>query len=369
MKVLFLSAFSIEKTDASGAIEGSKKLYSLLKAVSDSVLWYTIEQDQPSICKRVLRMLRGTTFSVSEKNKTDICGLIENEGYDILFYDYAYGATLIRDLRKKYPQLKIIKFFHDVNAYRLKSIIKTKKLFSIKGENRIKYYFYYKGIKKSESIAVKYSDKVLCLSSRDSDLLMKYYGRGADEVFPVSFPLKSVPELQAGVYPTSKNILFIGLMNYEPNYEACKFFIDKVMPMLPDCTFNIVGSKSMDYKDEFEIAHNIKVWGRVDNLDSYYMDADIVTVPLFSGGGMKVKVCEAMSYGRWIYGTMEAFAGYDADFVRLGGLCNTAEEFITAIREHFDKELPKYNEYSRKLFEEKYTNEAQIEKMRKVLTE
>lgn len=235
MKVLFLSAFNIEKTAASGAIEGSKKLYSLIEAVSDCVLWYTIEQDQPSLCKRVLRMLNGRTYSISQKNIAEICGLIENEGYDIIFYDYAYGATLIKDLKRKYPQLKIIKFFHDVNAYRLKSIIKSKKLFSIKGENRIKYYFYYRGIKKTEKIAVKYSDKVLCLSNRDSDLLIKYYNRGADEVFPVSFPLRSVPQLTESVYPSGKNILFIGLMNYEPNYEACKFFIEKIMPALPEC--------------------------------------------------------------------------------------------------------------------------------------
>ena len=367
MKVIFLSAFSIERTEASGAIEGSKKLFNLLNACVDDVLWYTIQPDNVSLLVRLWRMINGTTFCISKQNKKEIEQLLINENYDVIFYDYAYGSNYIKYLKKKFPNVKILKFFHDVNAYRLKSIIKTKKLFSIKGENKIKFYFYYKGIKKSEKNAVKYSDKVLCLSNRDSDLVKKYYGRSADNIFPVSFENKKMPIPKTNIFNVKNNILFVGLMSYEPNFEACRFFVQKVMPNLPNCNFHIVGSKSFDYVNELKLADNIHIHGRVECLDEYYLSADMVVAPIFSGGGMKVKVCEAMSYGKYIFGTNEAFAGYDVEYDKLGGLCNTADEFVTKIQMFFDKNIPRFNAYARKMFEQRYTNESQISIMKNVL--
>lgn len=367
MNILFLSAFSLENTPASGAIEGSKKLFKLLEKCADKVVWKTLGQESPNLIKRIWRMLVGTTFCVPKSDCKEIEHLFLTNEFDTLFYDYAYGADFIKNFKAKFPDVKVVKFFHDVNAYRLKTIGRSYKLFSIKGNNRIKFYFYYKGVKKSEKIAVKYSDKVLCITQRDSNLIKEYYNRTADDIFPVTFDNIQIPKDTPEVYDGKNNILFVGLLSYEPNYEACKFFIDKVMPALPQCNFNVVGSKSELFKSEFEIAKNIKVYGRVDDLAAYYNDADIVVVPLFGGGGMKVKVCEAMLYAKWIYATDEAFVGYDVDFAKIGALCNTAQEFITAIKKHFDNKLPKYNDYARKQFEMNYTSESQIDKMKRIL--
>ncbi len=38
---------------------------------------------------------------------------------------------------------------------------------------------------------------------------------------------------------------------------------------------------------------------------------DYIISPIFVGGGMKVKTCEALMYGKNIIGTSESFEGYD----------------------------------------------------------
>jgi hypothetical protein len=64
------------------------------------------------------------------------------------------------------------------------------------------------------------------------------------------------------------------------------------------------------------IPSNVKLDGYVNDLSSYYKSAVAVVAPIFKGSGMKTKVIEAMSYGKSIIGTDEAFQGIECDFSR-----------------------------------------------------
>ena len=72
-------------------------------------------------------------------------------------------------------------------------------------------------------------------------------------------------------------------------------------------------------------------------------------------------------YGKYIFGTKEAFEGYDIDFDKVGGLCNTKEEFINNINSHFELDNTKYNKYSRNMFQKKYNTERYISEFRNFL--
>ena len=128
------------------------------------------------------------------------------------------------------------------------------------------------------------------------------------------------------------------------------------------------------YKEKFEKMNSkVKVLGTVDSLDEYYLNADVVIAPIFSGGGMKVKTAEALSYGKTIFGTKEAFEGYEVDYDKIGGLCNTKEEFIEKINKYIkwweENNKPKFNEYSKTIFKEKYSYESSLEKFKKLFRE
>jgi glycosyltransferase involved in cell wall biosynthesis len=98
--------------------------------------------------------------------------------------------------------------------------------------------------------------------------------------------------------------------------------------------------------------------GFVEDVSELYGRADCVAIPLLSGGGMKIKTAEALMHGKYIYGTNEAFVGYDIDYDSVGGLCDTAQDFINAINRQIDKDIPAFNDYSRKIYLEKYSMQS-----------
>lgn len=98
-----------------------------------------------------------------------------------------------------------------------------------------------------------------------------------------------------------ENILFIGKMSYGPNVEAVTWFVKKIFPLIlkkiPKCKFYIVGKDPVD--DVKSLAsENVIVTGRVDTVSDYYRISDLVVLPLKNGGGVKVKLLEAISYKR-----------------------------------------------------------------------
>ena len=70
---------------------------------------------------------------------------------------------------------------------------------------------------------------------------------------------------------------------------------------------------------------------------------------------------------QYIFGTKEAFEGYDVDFSKIGGMCNNKEDFIKKINNHFKMTNNNYNEYSRNIFLEKYDTNKWITIMEKFL--
>ena len=61
-------------------------------------------------------------------------------------------------------------------------------------------------------------------------------------------------------------------------------------------------------------------------------------------------------YGKNILGSKESFEGYELDTSSCGKLCNTAKEYIDTIKYFSENPVPRYNVYSRSIFETKYSN-------------
>jgi glycosyltransferase involved in cell wall biosynthesis len=100
---------------------------------------------------------------------------------------------------------------------------------------------------------------------------------------------------------------------------------------------------------------NVKVIGTVDDLSAYYHNAHAVISPILFGAGMKVKIAEALMYGKPVFATDEALEGYDVEGLENVYRCNTAQEFIDAINTYIDN--PPYiafDENIRARFLEKY---------------
>ncbi len=97
-----------------------------------------------------------------------------------------------------------------------------------------------------------------------------------------------------------KNLLFLGAMDRGPNVEAVLYFWNEVLPLvrkeIPDVKFFIMGSRplpevrALAEKDEHTV-----VTGFVEDIEKYYKTATVFVAPLLTGGGIIVKILDALA--------------------------------------------------------------------------
>lgn len=111
------------------------------------------------------------------------------------------------------------------------------------------------------------------------------------------------------------SILFVGNFLYEPNIDAALYFSQLIFPLIlkdvPNAKLHLVGNAPPPEVSSLTLNKQIKVSGYVDSLTNFYKDADVVVCPLRIGGGVKVKVLEALNAGKAIVSTSIGAQGLD----------------------------------------------------------
>lgn len=358
-KVLFVSYTDFIKNTFTGGQKASQRNYQMNVAIfgegNVDVILFDREAEEKRnghfICvkssssklKTFLNCFQGYARGYTKHCEKAILRQLRQEKYDYLYIDFSgYGISL-KKVRAIFKGI-IITFFHDPEyMYEL---------------NRAKHdsAFYYLSawaIHKAEKIAVKYSDYLIALNSRDHKVIQKIYNREPDIDLPISF--KDVVDENRLISEKSEGyLLFVG-SDFGPNVDGLRWFIESIMPNI-NKTLKIVGKGMEQYKNEMT-RNNVDVIGTVEDLSYYYYKSDCVVLPIRYGDGMKVKTAEALMYGKTVIGTNEAFEGYEIKDGIEGYRCNTPEEFIKIINS-----LKKngYNSASRNLFLEKHNLDISI---------
>lgn len=108
------------------------------------------------------------------------------------------------------------------------------------------------------------------------------------------------------------SIVFTGKMNYEPNVTGVKWFVEKIFPnileAIPKAKFYIVGKNPTEEIRKYS-GEQIVVTGEVESVSEYLEKAQIVVIPLLSGGGVKLKLFDAMSAENIVITTQKGIEG------------------------------------------------------------
>jgi polysaccharide biosynthesis protein PslH len=103
-----------------------------------------------------------------------------------------------------------------------------------------------------------------------------------------------------------RTVLMVGNFAYGPNVDAALWLAEEVMPrvraLAPDARLQLVGASPPDEVRALAGA-DVEVTGRVPDVAPYLDAADVVACPLRFGGGVKVKMLEAISFGKAIVST------------------------------------------------------------------
>ncbi len=137
--------------------------------------------------------------------------------------------------------------------------------------------------------------------------------------FPHSALADQNSQLTAGNRPAGMDsypiILHLGTMFWPPNVTGVLWFAREVLPLIwakvPDARFVIVGKNPPAEVQALIADPRIQVAGYVADPLPFVQAADAFVVPLFSGGGMRVKILDAWLWGLPIISTQIGAEGIE----------------------------------------------------------
>ncbi|MBN2616228.1 MAG: glycosyltransferase [Bacteroidales bacterium] len=133
----------------------------------------------------------------------------------------------------------------------------------------------------------------------------------------------------------SENALYhIGAMNWIPNVEGIRWFLNKVWPILtkqhPDLRLYLAGREMPEWMIRLK-QNNVKIVGEVEDAAAFVQSKSIGIAPLFSGSGIRIKIIESMRLGKAVVSTTIGAEGIDVQNGKNILLADTPKDFAQAI--------------------------------------
>lgn len=176
------------------------------------------------------------------------------------------------------------------------------------------------------------------------------------------------PELLSDVLEEKNTIFHIGSMNWHPNEQGIKWFLeecwDKIRQTTPNVQAYFAGRYMPNWLKNTSI-EGVHIVGEVEDSIRFMTSKQIMVVPLLSGSGIRIKIIEAMSIGKTVIATTIAAEGIMYENGKNIIIANTAEEFASAVKycvENPDK-CKSIGEEAYKLIAERYSNDQVVNQL------
>lgn len=296
----------------------------------------------------LLSCLQGRFPPMLINDEQKIMALIEEKDIDTVFLNASFMGQLAQKISRTHPNIRLINFFHNceydyVNVRFCNTRTWRKPIYRLLA-------------KREEKASSAVATHNIMLTNRDKERVQSLYSCKNCTVIPLAIDDIFV-EGEVIINSEEKSVLMLGPA-MDANLEGFLWFAKNVSPHLNARTL-IVGRGFEKYKEEVEsISGNISVFGFVESVVDLYHSVNAVVVPLLSGGGMKIKTAEAIMFGKKVFGTREAFVGFELKVEEFGVICSTPDEFIDKINRFLSEEKPTYSSTIRDIFLTHYSSDA-----------
>jgi len=162
-------------------------------------------------------------------------------------------------------------------------------------------------------------DGVVAVSHEDEKALQEaMHSAGGQNkqitVIPIAVDIDEIPTIPRD--ENANHILHIGTMYWQPNIDAVEWFIGQVFPLIkaekPDAQFDVLGARPpQELLAMNGNSSGIHVTGYVADPTAFVSKAGAMVVPLLAGGGMRVKILNALAQGLPVVTTSLGCEGID----------------------------------------------------------
>jgi glycosyltransferase involved in cell wall biosynthesis len=146
-------------------------------------------------------------------------------------------------------------------------------------------------------------------------------------------PICTDPTLISPVEPAPirRRITFLGGLHWPPNVQGAVWFATQVFPQvraeIPDALLTVIGKSP----PRELVGEGIEVTGYVADLMPYLAETGVFIVPLHAGGGMRVKILDAWSWGLPVVSTTIGAEGISIHDGKDILIADTAQTFAQAV--------------------------------------
>jgi glycosyltransferase involved in cell wall biosynthesis len=178
-------------------------------------------------------------------------------------------------------------------------------------------------------------DAVTAVIPEDKAALEETIGEASNiQVIPITVDTDEVSYVER--QPDADHVVHIGTMYWPPNIDGMLWFAEEVWPFIrarrPETVFDLIGARPP--KQVVALSQNgsgINVTGYVGDLGPYLAQTGVFVVPLRAGGGMRVKILNALAQGLPIVSTSLGCEGIQVTHERDILVADTPVEFAQAV--------------------------------------
>ena len=297
---------------------------------------------------------------ISDDFKTRLIEVLDKEQFDIVQLEMLYMAPYV-DVIRAHTKAMIVLRAHNVEHKIWERIAK---------ETRSPLKRWYinhlaRTLKEYELNALETVDGIAAITRKDAAFFRKYSSKPVIDIPFGVYPETFTPKYEIEGKP---KFYHIGSMNWMPNEEGIRWFVDEVLPKtvekVPDFVYHLAGRSMPEWLTSMKNPH-VDVVGEVPDAKEFVTNHDVAIVPLLSGSGIRIKIIESMALGKTIITTRVGAEGilYDEE-VNIIIAENKAKmvEAIRAINEN-PQIAVKIGQAARRLVEETYDNRKIIARL------
>ena len=297
---------------------------------------------------------------ISKEFTNRLIEVLKADIYDVVQLETLFMTPYVETIRK-YTKASIVLRAHNVEHLIWERIAKGTRFFLKRAYIR----HLAKTLKNYEMNAISQVDGIAAITRKDAAFFRKYCATTTVDIpFGVN-PEEFTPNYEIDGKP---RFYHIGSMNWMPNEEGIRWFIDDCMEAVvektPDFVIHLAGRHMPEWLHELKDPH-VDVVGEVPNAKEFVANHDVAIVPLLSGSGIRIKIIESMAMGKTVITTQIGAEGilYDED-VNVIIAENKAKmaEAIRRINEN-PASAVEIGKAARKLVEEVYDNRKLIERL------
>lgn len=297
---------------------------------------------------------------ISKAFEKRLVEVLKKEHFDVVQLEMLYMAPYIGVIRQN-TKAQIVLRAHNVEHKIWERIAKETRFF-VK-----RWYINHLAstLRNYELSVIDKVDGIAAITRKDAAFFRKYCSKPVIDIPYGVYPGDFTPSYEIEGKP---QFYHIGSMNWMPNEEGIRWFVDEVLPdtvkKVPDFVYHLAGRNMPEWLANIKNKH-VDVVGEVSNAHEFVANHDVAIVPLLSGSGIRIKIIESMALGKTVITTRVGAEGilYDEDVDVI--ICENKAKMVEAIRriDENPQMAVEIGKAARKLVEETYDNNKIIDRL------